>query len=152
MPDVPQQGGVREASTFIPAGGEPHAPQGSVEMRKEWTSTASQHEWGAPHLPCWAGVRGPRGESELAPTSSHPPRRAVTGHPYPSSQKISVEAEWGVHPAAMGGTPLAADEAQGNLDFFPDLVVTSPSYSLRAQCQRKPAVRGNLNKIQIFIT
>ena len=143
---------MREASTFIPAGGEPHAPQGPVEMRKEWTSTASQHEWGAPHLPCWAGVRGPRGESELAPTSSHPPRRAVTGHPYPSSQKISVEAEWGVHPAAMGGTPLAADEAQGNLDFFPDLVVTSPSYSLRAQCQRKPAVRGNLNKIQIFIT
>lgn len=32
-----------------------------------------------------------------------------------------MEAERGVHPAAMGGTPLTADEAQGNLDFFPDL-------------------------------
>ena len=44
-----------------------------------------------------------------------------------------MEAESGVHPAAMGGTPLAADEAQGNLDFFPDLAVASPSYSLMAQ-------------------
>lgn len=63
-----------------------------------------------------------------------------------------MEAESGVHPAAMGGTPLAADEAQGNLDFFPDLAVASPSYSLMVQCQRKPGIRGNLNKIQIFIT
>lgn len=54
-----------------------------------------------------------------------------------------MEAERGVHPAAMGGTPLTADEAQGNLDFFPDLAVTSPPSSLTAQCQRKPAIRGN---------
>lgn len=35
-----------------------------------------------------------------------------------------MEAEGGS--PSSNGAPLTADEAQGNLDFFPDLAVTSP--------------------------
>lgn len=114
------QGGVREASTFTPAGGRRASRPTGLRGRPPLPSTS-----GGPRLPRWL-VPGDQGESELAPppTSSRPPWRS-RGHPHPASQEVSVGAEWGFTPQQWGAPPLAADEAEGNLEFFPDLAVTS---------------------------
>lgn len=36
-----------------------------------------------------------------------------------------MEAKWGFTLQQWGAPPLAADEVEGNLEFFPDLAVTS---------------------------